>query len=245
VRWGQRAPIGGHDPPHPHSFRRGSLPLPPHAGGEGPKAPETQPRLEMCACPSAKAGVQRPAERLGPWIPAFAGMTREADHRRLDAFAGAEQVDRLLREVAAALGRDPDHCAAAVGHQAALQQPERAGDHPQIEHVVDGDRRFERGVRVLRRPFALHDRDHRQLLVRLFSSFPRKREPRAPGPCRSPLGPRLRGGDGPDQVAQHWDGEQVGGDLVSNGRPVDDPDIGPVREVLFGALPDDCGCSTR
>ena len=44
-----------------------------------------------------------------------------ADHRRLDALAGAEQVDRLLREVAGALGRDQDQRAAAIGHQAALQ----------------------------------------------------------------------------------------------------------------------------
>ena len=44
-----------------------------------------------------------------------------ADHRRLDALAGAEHVDRLLREVLGALGRDQDQRAAAVGHQAALQ----------------------------------------------------------------------------------------------------------------------------
>ena len=44
-----------------------------------------------------------------------------ADHRRLDALAGAEQVDRFLREVAGALGGDQDQRAAAVGHQATLQ----------------------------------------------------------------------------------------------------------------------------
>jgi hypothetical protein len=57
-----------------------------------------------------------------------------ADHRRLDALAGAEQVDRLLREVAGALGGDQDQCAAAIGHQAALQQAERISDHPRIQH---------------------------------------------------------------------------------------------------------------
>ena len=44
-----------------------------------------------------------------------------ADHRRLDALAGAEQIDRLLREVAGALGGNQDQRAAAIGHQAALQ----------------------------------------------------------------------------------------------------------------------------
>ena len=44
-----------------------------------------------------------------------------ADHRRLDTLAGAEEVDRPLREVAGALGRDQDQGAAAVGHQTALQ----------------------------------------------------------------------------------------------------------------------------
>jgi len=38
-----------------------------------------------------------------------------AHHRRLDALAGAEQVDRLLRKVAGALGGDEDQSAAAIG----------------------------------------------------------------------------------------------------------------------------------
>src|SRR5438105_7294175 len=44
----------------------------------------------------------------------------------------------------------------------------RVGDHARVRYVLDGDRRPEGGARVLRRPFALHDRDHRQLLVLLF-----------------------------------------------------------------------------
>ena len=44
-----------------------------------------------------------------------------ADHRRLYTFAGAEQVDRLLREILGAFGGDQDQGAAAIGHQAALQ----------------------------------------------------------------------------------------------------------------------------
>jgi hypothetical protein len=37
-----------------------------------------------------------------------------------------------LREVAGALGRNQDQRAAAIGHQAALQQSERVGDHPRV-----------------------------------------------------------------------------------------------------------------
>jgi hypothetical protein len=44
-----------------------------------------------------------------------------ADHRRLDTLAGAEQVDRLSREILRALGGDQDQRAAAIGHQAAQQ----------------------------------------------------------------------------------------------------------------------------
>ena len=70
-----------------------------------------------------------------------------------------------MREVAGALGGDQDQGATAVGHQTALQQAERVGDHPGIEDVFDGDWRLEGGPGVFGRPFALHDRDHRQLLV--------------------------------------------------------------------------------
>jgi hypothetical protein len=44
-----------------------------------------------------------------------------ADHRRLDTLAGAEEVNRFLREVAGALGRNQDQRAAAIDHQATLQ----------------------------------------------------------------------------------------------------------------------------
>ena len=44
-----------------------------------------------------------------------------ADHRCLDALAGAEEVNGLLREVAGAFGGDQDQRAAAIGHQTALQ----------------------------------------------------------------------------------------------------------------------------
>jgi hypothetical protein len=43
-----------------------------------------------------------------------------ADHRRLDTLAGAEQVDRLLREVAGALGGNQDQRTTAIGHQTTL-----------------------------------------------------------------------------------------------------------------------------
>ena len=43
---------------------------------------------------------------------------------------------------------------------------------------------------------------------RLISSFPRKREPRAPRRCRSPLDPLFRGGEGKLHIAQRRDREQ-------------------------------------
>ncbi len=88
-----------------------------------------------------------------------------ADHRRFRAFAGAQDIDRLGREILRALGRGQDQRAAAVGHQAAHQQPERIGDHAAVQHVVGGDRIAERRPRVLRRPFALHDGNLGDLLL--------------------------------------------------------------------------------
>jgi hypothetical protein len=42
-------------------------------------------------------------------------------HRPLDTLAGAEEVDRLLREVLRALGGDPDQRAASIGDEATLR----------------------------------------------------------------------------------------------------------------------------
>jgi len=42
-----------------------------------------------------------------------------------------------LREVAGALGGNQDQRAAAVRHEATLQWPDRVGDHPGIEHILD------------------------------------------------------------------------------------------------------------
>ncbi len=88
-----------------------------------------------------------------------------ADHRRLHALAGAEDVDRLFRKILGAVGRGQDQRAAAVGDEAALQDAERIGDHPRVQDVLDRDRRLHGGARILRRPFALHHRDHRDLLM--------------------------------------------------------------------------------
>ena len=74
-------------------------------------------------------------------------------------------TDRLARKVLGAVGRGEDQRAAAVGDKAALQQAERIGDHPRIEHVRDRDRVLHHCARVLPRPFALHDSDHGKLLM--------------------------------------------------------------------------------
>src|SRR5450755_2494003 len=88
-----------------------------------------------------------------------------ADHRRLHALAGAENIDRPGLEILGSLGRGQDQRAAAVGNEAALQDAERIGDHARIQHVLDRDRRLHGGARILRGPFALHDRDHGDLLM--------------------------------------------------------------------------------
>ncbi len=104
-----------------------------------------------------------------------------ADRRGLDALARAEHVHRAL-EVGGTLVGGEDEGPAAVGHQAALQQVERFGDHARLEHVVDRDRVPERGPRIHRRPLALDDGDHRQVLVGgavgLGVAQPRDREQR-------------------------------------------------------------------
>jgi len=94
-----------------------------------------------------------------------------ADHRGLDALAGAEEVDRppvrcqgqALREVAGALCGNQDQGAAAIGHQAALQQPERVGDHPRIEHVLERDRM---PIAVPSTRFSVRNRGSRRLATR-------------------------------------------------------------------------------
>src|SRR5690606_39726804 len=50
-----------------------------------------------------------------------------ADHRRLAAFARAENVDGLLREVLRALSACQDQCAAAIGDEAAHEK--RSEEH--------------------------------------------------------------------------------------------------------------------
>jgi hypothetical protein len=46
--------------------------------------------------PRESGGPGPTVRALQHWIPAFAGMTGGADHPRLDALAGAEEVDRPL-----------------------------------------------------------------------------------------------------------------------------------------------------
>ncbi len=108
------------------------------------------------------------AERGGPRDTEGArGVERFhlADHGRFHALAGAEDVDRLLRKILGAIGAGQDQRAAAVGDEAALQDPERVGDHARVQHVRNGDRLLHGGARILRRPFPLHHGHHGDLLV--------------------------------------------------------------------------------
>ena len=88
-----------------------------------------------------------------------------ADRRRLDALARAADIDGPGREVLRPVRARQDQRAAAIGDQAAHEQPEGIGDHAARQHVVDGDRVVKARARVERRPFALDDGDHGQLLL--------------------------------------------------------------------------------
>jgi hypothetical protein len=90
-------------------------------------------REEVFLSSPREAGVQGDGrDPCSPGFPLsrrFRGNDGWADHRGLDALAGAEEVDRppvrcqgqALREVAGAIDRNQDQGAAAIGHQAALQ----------------------------------------------------------------------------------------------------------------------------
>ena len=62
------------------------------------------------------------------------------DHPVGVGLARAQHVDGRLGEVARALLRDEHQRAAAVGHDAAVEQVEGVADHPRVEHVFGGDR---------------------------------------------------------------------------------------------------------
>ena len=79
------------------------------------------------------------------------------------AFAGTEEIDRLGLEIARALGRGHDYRGAAVAHQRAIEQMQGIGDHPRIEHVIDGDRLAHLRRRIHRGVLATGDRDRRAL----------------------------------------------------------------------------------
>jgi hypothetical protein len=103
--------------------------------------------------------------RAGDASPRGREVLHLTHHRSLGALAAAEHEDRAGREVSRALGRDQHQRAASVGHEAALEQVERPGDDPRREHVGNADRIAVHGARIPAGPLALHDRDHRELLV--------------------------------------------------------------------------------
>jgi hypothetical protein len=49
-------------------------------------------------------------------------------------------VDRVMREVAGALGSHQDQCVAAIGHEAPLQQAKRVNDYPRVPYIPKSDR---------------------------------------------------------------------------------------------------------
>jgi hypothetical protein len=129
------------------------------------------------------------------------------------------------------------NCSVLIAHEHGglrAPLPGRARNHPRVNHVLNGDRRL-KVAHGFRGPFALH-RPRPSPTARAFiSSFPRKREPRAPGPRRSPLGPRLRGADGTDHVPQYRDHEQSRRPMA-HPHPNPPPLAGEGREGAAGRL---------
>ena len=79
-------------------------------------------------------------------------------------FAAAEDVGRLLLEIARALGRGHHQRAAAVADDAAVEQMQRRRDDARGHHVLDRDRVAILGRRIHRGVQAHRDRDFGELL---------------------------------------------------------------------------------
>ena len=88
-----------------------------------------------------------------------------ADHGGFRAFAGAEDVHGLLREVPGPLRPGQDQGAAAVRDEAAFEQVERIGDHARCQHVLHRDRVAIGCAGVAPRPLPLDNGHHGELLM--------------------------------------------------------------------------------
>src|SRR6266851_811030 len=99
--------------------------------------------------------------RVGAFACFFGGRRGQADGLAdvlvPMALSGAEQINRLLLEVAGALGGGHNDCSAAVAYQGAIEQMERVTDHPRVEHVVDRDGLAHLRGRIHRRMVAACD----------------------------------------------------------------------------------------
>jgi hypothetical protein len=150
--------------------------------------------------PPRKRGSRGWLKPLRPRIPAFHGNDGRADHRGVDALASAEQVDRpLFRPGASFCGKSRARSAAAritapppsvtrqhCNKRNGLAIISELSTSPTVIGVL-------KVAQVLRRPFALHDRDHCQLLMRLFCRSRASGNPGLQGPATRPWTPLSRG----------------------------------------------------
>ena len=82
-------------------------------------------------------------------------------------FGHSGDIDRGLLEIAGALGRTDDHGAGAVGLQAAVEQPERLGNHARVAVIVHRHRAVaHESLLIELRMFARGHRDRRRPLQR-------------------------------------------------------------------------------
>ena len=106
--------------------------------------------ISLCATP-ARSNASRP-----DCAAAISRIVALAARRVAHRLARAENIDRLLLQIARALGRRDHQRAAAVADDAAIEQMQRRRNHARREHVLDRDR-----IAILRRRIHRRMQPHR------------------------------------------------------------------------------------
>jgi hypothetical protein len=143
--------------------------------------------------PPRKRGPGGWLKPLRPWIPAFRGNDGRTDHWGVDALASAEQVDRPLFRPGASFCEKSRARSAATRITAPPPSVTRQHCNKRNGLAIISELSTSsmvigvlRVARVLRRLFALHDRDHCQLLMRLFCRSRASGNPGLQGPATRP-----------------------------------------------------------
>ena len=96
------------------------------------------------------------------------GLLEPAEERVVVPFAAHRRPlyhRRGMAQVAGPLDRRRDHCHGSVGLHGVVEEAQRIGDHPRVEVVLEGQRRFEKCFRPVQRVVALGDADLGEVLT--------------------------------------------------------------------------------